>query len=44
VAIIREFVRAHDGSIEDVATDGGARLQVTLPVEETSAEGRISAA
>lgn len=44
LAIAREFVRAHEGSIEVVAADRGARLEVTLPLEEMPAEGRISAA
>jgi two-component system sensor histidine kinase GlrK len=38
LAIAREFVKAHEGSIEVANADSGARLQVTLPLEEKPAE------
>ncbi len=44
LAIVQEFVQAHEGSIEVVAADSGARLRVTLPLEEKPAESRACAA
>ncbi len=43
LAIAREFVQAHEGSIKVLDGDGGARLEVSLPLEDRPAEGRACA-